>query len=282
MTYEGLIATSLARPQHNIHGDLGPRCPVCSGLGSYLVLGGASGVTRATSRCKCHGSGIDLETVDRADRDLLWRQINEIEKRMGMEPTSRYRYPTIKASRQYWMECIAWLTADGTAVASSASEVIFVPNITVPANYMQDGRALHALIKGKWSTTTGTVTHVYKARWGGVAGTLLATTGTVTLLVSITNGYVEIDVELQTRSNGSSGSLMVNGSSRTFAATAPTIGSATGAPALSPLTAGGQTAPAAVTADLSADTALSFTLTHGASSASNTATALQYTVQSMN
>lgn len=282
MSLDALIATSLARPERNIYGDLGPRCPTCSGLGAVLALSVDGSKTRYTSRCRCGGSGMDLDTIERADRDLLWRQIHEIERRMGVEPTSRYRYPTIKASRQYWMECIAWATADATAVANTVTETILMPNVTIPANYMQDGRAIRGTLRGKWSTTTGTVSHVYKLRWGGVSGTTLATTGTVTLLVSITNGYFEIPYEIQTRSNGSTGSLLVNGHSKTFAATAPTIGSATGAPAISPFTAGGQTAPAAVTVDLTADTALAVTITHGAASASNSATGMQYTLESMN
>jgi hypothetical protein len=282
VSIEALIATSLARPQRNLYGDLGPRCPTCSGLGAVLALQSDGSKTRYTSRCRCGGSGLDVESIERADRDLLWHQIHELERRAGMPLTSRYNYPTIKASRQYWMECIAWATADGTAVANTTTETIAMPNVTIPANYMQDGRAVRGMLRGKWSTTTGTVTHVYKLRWGGVSGTVLATTGTVTLLVSITNGYFEIPYEIQTRSNGSSGTLLVNGHSKTFAATAPTIGSATGAPAIAPFTAGGQTAPAAVTVDLTADTALAITVTHGAASASNTITGMQYTLESMN
>jgi len=283
MSYERLIATSLARPQRNIHGDLGPRCPTCSGLGSYLSLGGSEGVTKSTSRCKCNGSGIDFQIIERADREALWKQIHKIEKALGIPQSVRPKIPTIMNSRQYWMECIAWATADGTAVASSTSETILFPNVTIPANYMQDGRCLRLFANGKYSTLgSGTVSHVYRFRWGGVAGTLLAASATVTLLISMTNAYFEIYAEIQTRSNGATGTLMVNGHSKSFGGTAPTIGSATGAPALSPLTIGGQTAPAVATADLTADTALSVTITHGANSASNTATGLQYSIDSKN
>lgn len=282
MSLEALIATSLARPQRNLYGDLGPRCPVCSGLGSYLRLGGSDGVTKSTSRCRCNGSGLDLVGIERTDREAMWRQIHEIERRLGIPQSMRPNIPTIMNSRQYWMECIAWATADGTAVANSTTETILFPNVTIPANYQQDGRCLRLFANGKWSTTTGTVSHVYKLRWGGVSGTVLATTGTVTLLVSITNGYFEIYLEVQTRSNGATGTLMVNGHSKTFAATAPTIGSATGAPAMAPMTAGGQTAPATATCDLTADTAMALTITHGAASASNTATGLQYSIDSKN
>jgi len=281
---DALIAMSLNRPQRNIHGDLGPRCPTCSGLGSYLRLGGGEqGVTKSTTRCGCDGSGVDLVRLEREDREILWKRILKLESKFGLDVQSKSRHPKIKMSRQYWMECIAWATTDGAAIASSTTETILFPNVTIPAGYMADGRILRLFANGKYSTLgSGTVSHVYQVRWGGVAGTLICKTGTVTLLISMTNALFEIEVELQTRSNGSTGTVMGNGKAVAFGGTAPTIGSATGAPAVSPMTNGGQTVPAAATLDLTADTALSITLTHGANSGSNTATGLQYSIESKN
>jgi len=48
-------------------------------------------------------------------------------------------------SRQAWNETLAWATADGTAVHTTTTETILFPNVTIPANYMQDGRALRLL-----------------------------------------------------------------------------------------------------------------------------------------
>lgn len=284
MTLDTLIQTSLARPQRNLTGDLGPRCPVCSGLGSYLTLGGeAAGVTRHAARCGCHGSGLDLVQIERMDRELLWQQIHALESKLDLPLTSRFRMPDIKLSRQYWMECIAWSVADGVAVNTTVTETILFPNVTIPANYLSDGRLLRIRLQGKYSTLgSGTVSHVYTVRFGGVAGTILCKTGTVTLLVSMTNAYFDLDLTVQTRSNGSSGTLLADGIARAFGGTAPTIGSATGAPAIAPMTNGGQTVPAAAAVDLTADTALSVTITHGASSASNTATGQHYSLESMN
>ena len=280
---DALIAISLNRQVRNIHGDLGPRCPICSGLGAFLVLGGESSVTRATMRCKCDGSGIDLDQMERDDRETLWRRIVQLESTLKLPIDSWHKFPKIKMSRQYWMECIAWATADGTPVASSTTETVLMPNVTIPANYMQDGRGLRLRIAGKYSTLgSGTVSHVYQIRWGGVAGTMICKTGTITLLISMTNAYFDIEVLLQTRSNGASGSVLGDGIARVFGGTAPTIGSATGAPAIAPLTNGGQTVPAAATLDLTADTALSVTITHGANSSSNTITGQHYTIESMN
>lgn len=275
---------------HNLYGQHGPRCRPCSGLGFVLALSSGGGVTRYASQCRCEGTGIDKDLVIEATMSAIQRQLEQLNalslaqaKRVIALERQLKRPPSIKNSRQFWMECIAWATADGTAIASSTTETILFPNVTIPANYMSDGREVRLRLEGKYSTLgSGTVSHVYSIRWGGVAGTLLTKTGTVTLLISMTNALFEIEAKLQTRSNGSSGSIMANGVARAFGGTAPTIGSATGAPAIAPLTNGGQTVPAAVTVDLTADTALSVTLTHGANSASNTATGLQYTLDSSN
>jgi hypothetical protein len=280
---DALILQALGRPDRNISGTLGPRCPTCSGLGAYLVLGSESAITRATAKCRCDGSGLDLVAIERADRELLWQQIHKLESALKLPVTSRYELPVIENSRQYWMECISWMTADGTAVASSTTKTIIVPNITIPANYMSDGRSLRLRVQGKYSTLgSGTVSHVFELLWGGVGGTSITKTGTITLLVSMTNAYWDLDLVIQTRSNGATGTLFANGLVREFGGTAPTIGSATGAPAVAPMTNGGQTVPATASVDLTADTALSLAITHGANSASNTATAQIYNVESMN
>lgn len=186
-------------------------------------------------------------------------------------------------SRQYWQELVVWATSDGTAVASSTTETIIFPNVTIPANYMQDGRALRLTVYGKYSeNSTGTVTKVFRTRWGGVAGTAITITGTITEAVSASNWVFEFTNILQTRSNGSSGTIMGYGIAHVFNGTAPNTGSATGAPAIAPMTAGGQTAPATATCDLTADTALSVTITHGQNSASTTSTGQIYLIESLN
>lgn len=186
-------------------------------------------------------------------------------------------------SRQFWQELLAWATASGTAVANTVTETILFPNVTIPANYMQDGRMVRIRASGQHSTLgSGTVSLVFQLRWGGVAGTVICKTGTITQLVSLTAAYWDLDIILNVRSNGATGTVMGNGIARVFGATAPTIGSATGAPAIAPMTNGGQITPAVATLDLTADTALSLTVTHGAASASNTVTGLQYNIEALN
>lgn len=164
-------------------------------------------------------------------------------------------------SRQMWTESLAWATASGASVNSSNVETILFPNVTIPANYMQDGRLLRLRAFGSWTTTASTPTQTFKLRWGGVAGTLLCTTAAITTVASMTTATWDLDVMIQTRSNGSSGTIMANGTCRMFAGVAPTIASATGGAAVTPMTAGGVTVPAVATVDLTADTALSLTAT---------------------
>lgn len=175
-------------------------------------------------------------------------------------------------SRQFWSEALAWSTADGTAVANTTTETIIFPNLTVPANYMQDGRVLRMQASGKLSTT-GTPTMTWAIRWGGVSGTVLATTEAITQ-GTVTNANWDLNAFIQTRANGATGSLFVMG--RVIVHTSAT------AVATNVFGVSGFDAPAAVTVDLTADTALSITADWSAASASNTLTGHMYIVESLN
>lgn len=187
-----------------------------------------------------------------------------------------------EASRQYFMETLAWATADGTAIATSAAETIIYSNITIPANYMADGRRLWGKLFGKFSTTTGPPNLTFRVRWGGVAGTVLAASPAIVTVASVTNAIFMFEFFIETRGNGASGSLMAWLEASLGAATAPTVGSATGSQGEAFGSSAGQTAPAAATVDLTADTALSVTAQWSASSASNTLTGMDYHLVSMN
>lgn len=173
-------------------------------------------------------------------------------------------------SRQYWTEALAWSTADGAAVAS-ASETISFPNVTIPANYMSDGRQLEVWQWGRYSSTTGPPTIRFRQRWNGVAGTVLADSGTITCIASQTNAIWMNYLRMTVRTNGAAGTVFSMGVAMLFNAVAPTVGSATGAPGIAPMGVAGITAPAASAAiDLTADTPLAHTIHH--SSASNAST----------
>lgn len=177
-------------------------------------------------------------------------------------------------SRQQWQETIAALTQDATALADTTTEGIIVPNVVIPANYMQDGRALRIRAFGKLSTT-GTPTITFALRWGGVSGTLLATTEAITTPSGAANVMWSLEILIQTRSNGATGSLLVTGVA-ILNLTAST--QTTGVFGVS-----GFDAPAAVgTLDLTADASLSLTGDWSAASASNTLTAMAYILESLN
>lgn len=184
-------------------------------------------------------------------------------------------------SRQFWGETLAWMTASGTAVANTTTETILASNITIPANYLQDGRSFRLVAFGQYSTTA-TPTMLFGLRYGGVSGTILSKSAAVTTPSGVTGAAFMIEIYGTTRSNGSSGTLMVNGNVQVFAAVAPTVASATGAAASTPMTAGGVITPAVATGDLTSDTALALTLTWGAASPSDTATLLNYYLESLN
>lgn len=176
-------------------------------------------------------------------------------------------------SRQYWSETLSWATADGTAVANTTTEAIIFPNITIPANYLQDGRVLRLRAFGKLSTTV-TPTMTWALRWGGVAGTLLATTEAITMGSGVANVNWAIEILIQVRANGATGSLLAMGEIGVHTAVGTVLSNVFGV--------SGYDAPAAVTVDLTADTALSLTADWSAASASNTLTGMIYTLESLN
>lgn len=178
-------------------------------------------------------------------------------------------------SRQFWTESLTWATGSGTAIANTTTETILFPNVTIPANYMQDGRVLRLVLSGAYGTTA-TPTLTFTVRWGGVAGTVLAKTAALTTTSAVGGGASmtamwTAEIFIQTRSNGSSGTLFTNGQFITYTSTAPTAGTVTnyGLPMVLASGSTGGTTPVAVTADLTADTALSITATWGTANAAN-------------
>lgn len=189
-------------------------------------------------------------------------------------------------SRQFWQETLAWATADGTAVSNTVTETILFPNVTIPANYLQDGRALIIHASGKYGTASATpgVNFIWSLRWGGVSGTLICKSGGLITptTTALSNGIWVFEARIQTRANGSSGTVVGIGNVFLHDTTAQTMRSATNVGAFGPVSQGGQSTPATATLDLTADTALAFTITQSAANASNTMTGMNYFVESMN
>lgn len=191
-------------------------------------------------------------------------------------------------SRQFWSETLTWAVASGTAIATSTTETILFPNITIPANYLQDGRVLRLRAFFAYGTTA-TPTLVFALRWGGVAGTVIAKTAANVMTSAVGGGASmtalgDIEAFVQTRSNGSSGTLMTNGIVDYFTSTLGTAGTVTNYGMTMPIVSGatGGSTPVVATVDLTSDTALSLTATWGTSNAANSIQGLQYTIEAMN
>lgn len=193
-------------------------------------------------------------------------------------------------SRQFWSETLVWATSSGTAVNTTTTETILFPNVTIPANFMQDGRTLRLTAYGVYGTTS-TPSLTFKLRWGGVAGTVMAATGANVMTSGVGGGASmtadwSLEAIIQTRSNGSSGTLMTMGQVIYYTSTLGTAGTVTqyGMPAILVSGASGAPGTAATTStcDLTADTALSLTATWGTSNAANNIQGLVYTIEALN
>ncbi len=178
-------------------------------------------------------------------------------------------------SRQYWGETLAWSTANGAAITNTTAETILFPNVTIPANYLQDGRTLRITVRGKISnvvTSPGNMT--FRLRWGGVSGTILCQSAATALsATAFADAIFCIFIELVVRANGSSGSVLAIGDAYcdNLSVRDPMMMGSAGA-----------TAPTAVTVDLTADTALSITAQFSTANASNSITGMNYLVEALN
>lgn len=183
-------------------------------------------------------------------------------------------------SRQFFSELLQWVETDGTAVANTTSETILFPNITIPGNYLQGGRVLRLTAYGRLSSTSAPTIRL-RLRLGGVSGTLIADSGTITTN-SGTAALWKAEFIIQIRANGASGSVFAIGDVVIGSAGAATVASATGAPAVVLGGSAGDDTPAAVTVDLTANQDLALTATWSAAAAGNTITGHVELLESLN
>ena len=187
-------------------------------------------------------------------------------------------------SRQFWNEGLSWSTQNGSMLTNSTTETILFPNITIPANYLQDGRTLKIHADGQYTTAANQPWFSFALRWGGVAGTILAKTSPTTLPNSVTGAPWHLDAYLTTRSNGSNASVMTTGAVRLFSGIQGSVASATGEAFVAPMTVTGASVLAQPTAniDATADTALSLTGTWGTAAGADYITGHNYIIESLN
>lgn len=191
-------------------------------------------------------------------------------------------------SLQTWEETISAAVGSGTQVANTTTETILFPGFTIPGNYMYPGRCLHVRAFGGYGTTS-TPTIIISARAGGVGGTVLAKSSTFTT-TSGTGGGASmtslwgVELYVQCRTNGASGTLMSNGEVMLYTASAGTAGTVTNYGQPIPLVSGstGGTTPATATVDTTADQSFVLTVTWGTANAANSIQGHNLTIESMN
>lgn len=174
-------------------------------------------------------------------------------------------------SNQTWQELVTTEVVAGAAIANSVTETVIFENISLPAYYMQVPRRLRYKASGSHSTT-GTPTLIFRLRWGGVSGTVICLSPTFTCGSGVTNNMWQLEIEIQTRSNGSTGTLICTGTIIVNGATVP----------VQAWCVGGASAPAATTCNLTVATDLSLTAQWGTQSASNTLTGHNRSLESLN
>lgn len=158
------------------------------------------------------------------------------------------------------------ISQDGLTLASFTAAASVFPDITLPTNFFSRDRKVWIKCRGLWAAT-GTPTYTFSVKVGSV---VVVTSAAITFS-ALTNQHWELDVEIQTRAEGTAGTLEGMGDLG--------IGGVTGQQFL-PATG---TAPAPSSAiDLTTSLALAIQIACSASSASNTVKGLMETVVAWN
>src|SRR5262245_32333764 len=99
------------------------------------------------------------------------------------------------------------LSADGLTLASFTTSAPVFPTVDFPKNYFKTGKIIHLRARGVYgSTATPTMTF----RLQNTVGTTvtIVTSNAITLASSVTNQAWEIDIQVQCRTEGTSGTLL--------------------------------------------------------------------------
>lgn len=99
------------------------------------------------------------------------------------------------------------LLAD-TGNQTSTTEAIVSPVLTVPANYLAVGSIIEytlTLSVAQGATAQTTPGHLFQLRWGGVAGTVIASVGTITPATTLAATACRLQGTLNIRTIGASG-----------------------------------------------------------------------------
>lgn len=113
-----------------------------------------------------------------------------------------------------WQQSIGRIDSDGTAITGVTTEQLLVPDYTVPGNWLYGGKQIKYVLWGRQSsviTTPGTFT--IRARWGGIAGTVLVASKAQRLRTAsaATNAASQIEMLVTFRRTGAAGVAMAMG-----------------------------------------------------------------------
>lgn len=176
-------------------------------------------------------------------------------------------------SQQSWVETV-FNEGAGSAI-TAAAEALIATDVSIPAGYMAPGRILHATLTGKASnavTTPGTLT--IRARWGGLAGVLLAASDALTQNVIVqTDKTWILDYYIMCLTAGATGTFLTWGEVRRGNRAAAVVADIT--PDMIP-----SASNAAVTVDTTIAKLLSFTVQPSLTTAS--ITRLAYLLRALN
>jgi len=182
-------------------------------------------------------------------------------------------------SRQLWEESlIVDNSANGAQILNTTAETIIFPDYTLPAFYMNDGRYIRYTAWGTFSnvvTTPGTLR--FRVRMGGVAGTLIADTGTISLnIIAQTNDIWQLVCDIVSRGNGTASPILAIGVVNLASELAANNNQANF------MGSAGATVPATVNIDTTVNQALSLTAQFSVNTATTQLTGMMRTIESIN
>ncbi len=145
----------------------------------------------------------DLDALPDHIQEMLAKSAGRIGPFAGMRP------PT--ADHSMYEVLRYWITADTSLTA--AAEAIMVPAYSFGGSEMQVGTALKYTLIGSHSAASTPGTFTFRMRWGGVTGSLWATSGTLTpsnTAAATTVGFI-LEYWMDVRSIGASGTAWCQG-----------------------------------------------------------------------
>src|SRR5262245_20889965 len=112
---------------------------------------------------------------------------------------------------QLYNEDARGLSADGLTLASFTTSAPVFPTVAFPANYFKTGRLLHFRARGEYGSSSSAPTMTWRLQNTVGTTVTLVTSAAITLTASLSNHKWEIDIQVQCRTEGTSGTLLASG-----------------------------------------------------------------------